>query len=65
MNPILKSYVKVFSATVLSLFLADGADVFSVDYSDLRTWLTAGIAAVLPLVITALDSGDDRWGRTH
>ncbi len=65
MSALIKSYVKVFAATVLSLFLADGADVFAVDYTDLRTWLTAGIAAVLPLVITALDSSDDRWGRTN
>lgn len=65
MNAMAKSYVKVFAATVLSLFLADGADVFAVNYSDLRTWLAAGVAAVLPLVITALDSSDDRWGRTR
>jgi hypothetical protein len=63
MNAMVKSYIKVFAATVFSLFLADGADVFAVDYSDLRTWLTAGIASVLPLLITALDSSDDRWGR--
>jgi len=65
MIAMVKSYVKVFAATVLSLFLADGADVFAVDYSDLRTWLAAGVAAVLPLVITALDTSDDRWGRTN
>lgn len=58
----IKSYVKVFAATVLSLFLVDGADIFSVEYSDLRLWLAAGIASVLPLIITALDSSDHRWG---
>lgn len=63
MNAMVKSYAKVFAATVLSLFLADGADVFAVEFSDLRTWLAAGVASVLPLVITALDSSDDRWGR--
>lgn len=63
MIAMVKSYAKVFAATVLSLFLADGADVFAVDYSDLRTWLAAGVASVLPLIITALDSSDDRWGR--
>lgn len=65
MTAMVKSWLKVFAATVLSLFLADGADVFAVDYSDLRTWLAAGVAAVLPLVITALDSSDDRWGRVR
>lgn len=57
-----KSYVKVFSATVLGLFLSDGADVFAVDFADVRTWVSAGIASILPLIITALDPNDDRFG---
>jgi hypothetical protein len=61
---LVKSYVKVFAATVLGMFLADGADVFAVSWTDLRTWLSAGVAAVLPLVITALDPNDPRWGRS-
>jgi hypothetical protein len=60
-----KSYVKVFAATVLGLFLSDGADVFNVSWTDLRTWLAAGVASVLPLIITALDKTDPRWGRTE
>lgn len=59
----LKSYLKVFAATVLGLFLADGADVFAVDAGDLRTWIAAGIAAILPLVLTAIDPNDHRWGK--
>lgn len=58
-----KSWVKVFAATVLSLFLADGGDVFSVDWTDLRTYLAAGVASVLPLIITWLDPTDTRFGR--
>jgi hypothetical protein len=57
-----KSYLKVFLAVILGLFLADGADVFAVDATDLRTWLAAGLASVLPLVITALDPSDRRFG---
>lgn len=56
------SYGKVFAATVLALFLTDGADVFAVDAGDLRAWLAAGIAAVLPVVISALDPRDSRYG---
>lgn len=58
-----KSYAKVFAAVVLGLFLADGADVFAVDSGDLRTWLAAGLAAVLPMIITVLDPKDHRFGR--
>jgi hypothetical protein len=57
------SYVKVFAAVVLGLFLVDGADVFAVDATDLRTWIAAGLASVLPLLITALDPTDHRFGR--
>lgn len=60
---LVKSYAKVFISVVLGLFLADGADVFAVDAGDLRTWLAAGIASVLPLLITALDPNDTRWGK--
>lgn len=59
---ILKSYFKVFAATVLALFIADGADVFSVDFSELKTYVSSGIASVLPLLITALDPKDTRFG---
>ena len=58
-----KSYAKVFAAVVLGLFLADGADLFAVEVSDLRTWLAAGIAAVLPMIITVLDPKDHRFGK--
>jgi hypothetical protein len=58
----LSSYVKVFLAVVLGLFLVDGADVFSVDAADLKTWIAVGIASVLPLIITALDPKDPRFG---
>lgn len=61
----LKSWVKVFAATVLSLFMADGGDVLAVNWADLRTWLAAGIASVLPLVITWLDPSDTRFGRSR
>lgn len=63
MNAMLKSWIKVFAATVLSLFLVDGADVFGVDWADARTYLSAGVASVLPLIITWLDPNDPRFGR--
>lgn len=60
---ILKSYLKVFASVILGLFLADGADLFAVEVTDLRAWLAAGLASVLPLIITALDPEDHRWGK--
>lgn len=57
-----RSYVISFITVVLGLFIADGADVFAVSPEDLRTWLAAGLAAVLPVVVTALNPSDPRYG---
>lgn len=57
------SYVKVFLAVFLGMFLADGADVFAVSTSDLRVWLAAGLAAVLPILLNAMNPRDTRYGR--
>ena len=56
------SWLKVFISTVLALFLADGADVFSISVDDGKLWLAAGVAAVVPLVINYLNPRDSRYG---
>ena len=61
---LIQSYVKVFAAVVLGLFLADGANVFEVSASDLKLWLAAGLSSVLPLLITILNPKDTRFGLT-
>ena len=61
----LQSYLKTFLATILALFLVSGADVFSVDTNDLKIWLAAGIASVLPVIIGALNPKDSRYGRVE
>ena len=57
-----KSWVVVFVATILTLFLADGADIFAVDMSDLKAWVSAAVAAVVPLVLNFLNPKDTRYG---
>lgn len=59
---IAKSFVKVFAAVILAGFLADGADLFAVSLEDVRVWLAAAVAAALPIVLTAIDPADPRWG---
>lgn len=61
--PMLASYARVFAAVVLAMFLADGADVFSVSAGDIRTWIAVGIASVLPPLIRWLDPSDTAYGR--
>lgn len=57
-----RSYVVSFVTVILGLFIADGADVFAVSSTDLKAWLAAGLAAVLPVIITALNPNDPRYG---
>jgi hypothetical protein len=57
-----RSYVVSFVTVVLGLFIADGADIFAVSATDLKSWLAAGLAAVLPVVVTALNKSDPRYG---
>lgn len=57
-----RSYVVSFVTVILGLFLADGADIFAVSSTDLKSWLAAGLAAVLPVIITALNPSDPRYG---
>jgi hypothetical protein len=57
-----RSYVVSFVTVVLGLFIADGADVFAVSAIDLKSWLAAGLAAVLPVLVTALNKSDPRYG---
>jgi hypothetical protein len=58
----LRSYVVSFVTVILGLFIADGADIFAVSATDLKSWLAAGLAAVLPVVVTALNKSDPRYG---
>lgn len=56
------SWLKVFLATVLALFLADGADIFAISADDGRLWLAAAFAAVVPLIINYINPRDTRYG---
>lgn len=58
-----KDYAYTFLSVILFMFLADGADVFSVSTDDLRQWLAAGIGAALRPIVAAIDASDLRYGR--
>jgi hypothetical protein len=57
-------YFRVFMATSLALFLADGADLFAIDGSSLKTYVNAGVAAALPLILRAVNKKDTAFGIT-
>lgn len=59
----LLSWVKVFAAMMIMLFVADGADLFAVSVSDLQTWLAAALGSLLPMVANWLNPNYERYGR--
>ncbi len=56
------SWLRTFVAIIVAMFIADGADIFAVDANDLRAWLAAGFAAVLPLIVRFLNPDDTQFG---
>lgn len=57
------SWLKVFVAMIIMLFVADGANVFSVSVTELQTWLAVALGALLPTVANWLNPSDVRYGR--
>lgn len=60
-----KSYARHFIGACLAAFTATGGDVFTIDKTGLKAIFTAGLVAVLPVLLRALDSSDDGFGRTE
>jgi len=64
MNPqhvaVLKSYARSFLAASLALLLAKQAGGLDVQFDEI---LWAGIAAVAPVILRALDSSDSGFGK--
>ena len=59
-----KSYVRHFIGACLAAFTATGGDVFTIDKTGLKAIFTAGLVAVLPVLLRALDTSDSAFGRT-
>lgn len=59
---VLKDYAAAFAGILLTLFVADGADITQVDANDIKTWIAAALGAVLPPIIAALDKKNLRYG---
>lgn len=57
------SYLKVFLTTVLTLYLADGRSIFTLDWKALETFASAGFASLIPVIINSLNSEDKRYGK--
>jgi hypothetical protein len=57
------SYARSFAAAALAAFLATGGDIASLNADSLKLILSAGVAAVLPVAMRALNSNDKAFGK--
>jgi len=60
-----KSYARHFVGAALAAFAVSGGDVFSLDTEGLKAIITAGVVAVLPVLLRALDTTDSAFGKTE
>ena len=60
------SAVRVFAGLVLGYFVLDLEQEHGIHVSleDLGTWVAAGLAVAVPIVIAAINPADPRFGRT-
>lgn len=58
----LASWSRSFLAAALSAFVATGGDVFSLDLEGVKAILTAGVVAVLPVLLRYLNPSDAAFG---
>ncbi len=58
----LASWSRSFLAAALSAFVATGGDVFSLDLDGAKAILTAGVVAILPVVLRYLNPSDTAFG---
>lgn len=59
------SYARSFLAAVVALWLANGYTLWAVDGDIVKTLFNAGLAAILPPLLRALNENDPAFGKGH
>ena len=57
------SYGRSFLAAALAAFMATGGDIWALDADTLRALISAGVAAVVPVALRALNDKDPAFGK--
>ena len=57
------SAVKAFVAVMLSMVVADWVASGSISFDKWQTWVIAGLASAVPVIINWLNPADPRYGR--
>jgi len=61
----IKSYGRHFLGACLAAFVATGGDIFTLDAAGFKAIVSAGVVAVLPVLLRALDTTDSAFGKTE
>jgi len=59
------SYARSFLAAVVALWLANGYTLWAVDGDIVKTLFNAGLAAILPPLLRALNENDPAFGKGY
>lgn len=59
---VLSSYVRVFLTAVLTLWIAEGNDIFSLDTAMVKKLVAAGVSAVVLVLVNSLNPKYERYG---
>lgn len=55
-------YIKVFLTSIIGLYIAEGTDLWSLDWEMAKKFIGFGVASVLPVIYNALNPQDPRYG---
>ena len=62
---VIKSYGRHFLGAALAAFAVAGGDIFALNVEGIKAIITAGVVAVLPVLLRALDTSDSAFGKTE
>jgi len=60
-----RALVAIFLTAVIGSFLDSKQDIFAVDLTDLKTYVAAGVAAAIPVLLRWLNPGDPVYGLAY
>ena len=60
-----RALVAIFLTAVIGSFLDSKQDIFSVDLTDLKTYIAAGVAAAIPVLLRWLNPNDPSYGLAY
>lgn len=63
LNSPVGSAVKVFIAVMLTMIVADWSNQGCISFASWQTWVIAGLASAIPVIVNWLNPSDPRYGR--